>query len=137
MNEDCVFCRIVGGEESAHVVYEDDGTMAFLDINAAAEGHTLVVPRTHHRTLTDMDPGESGRLFATATEVAAAIEAAFDPPGLSVFQSNGEAAGQDVFHVHVHLVPRREGDGLRLAPARERIDAEQGERIAGEIRAEI
>lgn len=137
MDEDCVFCRIVAGEEPAHVVYDGDGAMGFLDVNAAAEGHTLVVPRNHHRTLTDMDPAAAGRLFGAVTEVGEAIEAAFDPEGLSVFQSNGEAAGQDVFHVHVHVMPRWTDDGLGFAPSRRRLGTDEGDRIAGEIRAEL
>lgn len=132
--DDCTFCRIVDGEESAYVVHEDEATMAFLDINAVVEGHTLVVPKAHHRTLTDMDPDEVGRLFASTREVAAAVEAAIEPDGLSLFQSNGAAAGQDVFHVHVHLVPRWGDDDVRLAPSRHRIDPEEGNRVAGEIR---
>lgn len=134
MDEDCVFCRIVAGEESAHVVHEDDETMAFLDINAAAEGHTLVVPKAHHRSLTDLDGETTGRLFGTARTVATAIEDSIEPHGLSLFQSNGVAAGQDVFHVHVHLLPRWNDDSFGFAPSRERLDPETGDRIAGDIR---
>jgi len=134
MDEDCVFCRIVAGEESAHVVHEDDETLAFLDINAAAEGHTLVVPKAHHRTLTDLDHETTGQLFVTARDVAGAIEESLEPHGLSLFQSNGVAAGQDVFHVHVHVLPRWNDDSFGFAPPRRRLDPETGDRIAAEIR---
>lgn len=134
-SEDCAFCAIVGGEQPAHRVYEGEDAVAFLDVNPVARGHTLVVPREHHETLTDMDQETTEATFAAARTVAEAVESALDPDGLNLVQSSGGAAGQDVFHVHVHLIPRHEGDGVSFAPSRREFDEEEGERVAAEIRS--
>ncbi len=134
MSDDCVFCAIAADDEGAHHVYEDEETLAFLDINAVTEGHTLVIPRTHTAKLTDLDDETTAALFTTVRRVAAAIEATIDPDGINVMQSSGAAAGQDVFHVHAHIIPRFADDNITFAPSRRRIDPEDGERIAGQIR---
>ena len=111
----CAFCRIVNGSELAHIVYEDEDSIAFLDRRPVAEGHSLVVPRTHARTLLDVDPTSAGALMIAATHVARIVDRALGPDGLTVFQTNEVAGGQSVFHVHLHLVPRWQGDNL-VAP---------------------
>lgn len=137
MGDDCVFCSIVDGDERAYRVYEDEQTLAFLDVNAIADGHTLVIPRRHHPHLTDMDDEETAAMFTTVRRVASAIESAIDPDGINVFQSNGRAAGQDVFHVHAHVVPRYADDGFGFAPSRYALEPDEGERIAGRLREEL
>jgi len=132
---DCPFCDIVAGEAPAVRVYEGETTLAFLDIAPVAAGHTLVVPKRHHETLTDMDAGTTAEVFGTARRVARAIEAALDPDGLNLVQANGEAAGQEVFHVHAHLLPRQADDDVRVRwPAG---DLEAGEEVAASIRAAL
>jgi len=108
----CPFCNIVGGSEPAHLIYEDEESLAFLDIAPAAEGHTLVIPRSHARTLLDISPTSAGALLASATLVARIIERTFHPDGMTMVQTNERAGGQTVFHVHLHLVPRWDGDEL-------------------------
>jgi histidine triad (HIT) family protein len=108
----CAFCNIVRGSEPAHVVYEDDDSIAFLDVAPAAEGHTLVIPRDHARTLLDISPTSVGALLRSATQVAHVIDEALHPDGLTLVQTNERAGGQTVFHVHLHLVPRWNGDDL-------------------------
>ncbi len=112
---DCIFCKIVAGELPSHKVYEDEATLAFLDINPATRGHTLVVPKEHATTIFDL-PEEALTATARATQaVARILQRVLQPDGLNVIQNNGHAAGQVVMHYHVHLVPRREGDGsIRL-----------------------
>lgn len=133
--DDCVFCSIVDGEAPAYRVYEDEDTVAFLDVNPVSRGHTLVVPRDHHATLSALPAETTAATFSAARTVAEGIEDTIDPAGLNLVQSNGAAAGQDVFHVHVHLIPRREDDGISFAPSRGTLEAEEGEAVAEEIRS--
>ena len=108
----CVFCGVIDGVVPSRVVREDEHTVAFLDINPAAPGHTLVVPRLHVRTLAEADTATAGAVFAAASEVARLLRDQLAPDGLTVFQANERAGWQDVFHLHVHLVPRLHGDAL-------------------------
>ena len=133
----CVFCEIVAGERRAYRVYEDDETIAFLDAAPAVPGHTLIVPKAHYETLPEMDELLVGRLFQTVRTVAAAIDSVHDPDGLSVVQSNGAAAGQDVFHVHVHLVPRYEDDEVSLQWTPGELTEEANREIAAALRDEL
>jgi histidine triad (HIT) family protein len=108
---DCVFCRIRDGQIPSTRVYEDERTIAFMDINPLNEGHTLVIPRTHAATLFEVDESDLRAAIATARRVAVAIRAALHPDGLNLLQANGAAAFQSVPHLHFHLVPRFTGDG--------------------------
>jgi len=108
---DCIFCAIVAGQEPTYVVHEDGATVSFLDVGAATRGHTLVVPRNHVRDIWDLSLEDGGAVMASAQHVAGLLRRALSPPGLNLLQSSGEAAGQDVFHFHLHLVPRYPGDG--------------------------
>ncbi|AQZ62702.1 Histidine triad (HIT) nucleotide-binding protein, similarity with At5g48545 and yeast YDL125C (HNT1) [[Actinomadura] parvosata subsp. kistnae] len=110
---DCPFCWIAAGHLSAHHVLQDEHTLAFLDIRPATPGHTLVIPRTHARDLWDITQERHGQVAAMVHRVAALLKAALAPEGLNVRHNTGRAAGQDVPHYHVHVVPRRTGDGLR------------------------
>lgn len=109
----CVFCRIVTGTEPAKIVYKDPDSIAFFPLAPAAEGHTLVVPRVHARTLYDITPASAGALFVASTNVARMLNRALHPDGMTMFQTNEHAGWQSVFHVHLHLVPRWEDDDLR------------------------
>ena len=109
---DCIFCEIVAGTASAHVVWEDPTTMAFLSIDPAAVGHTLVVPKRHASDLWDIDAAGIADVAQAVHAVAGVIRDRLDPEGLTLFQANRPAGWQDVFHLHVHVVPRATGDGL-------------------------
>jgi histidine triad (HIT) family protein len=111
----CVFCRIVAKQIPAGVVYEDERTIAFMDAGQVNPGHVLVAAKAHVENLYELDDAQAGALLCTAARVARAIRAAFQPQGLSVYQANGKAAWQTVFHYHMHLVPRHEGDGMMLS----------------------
>lgn len=108
---DCLFCSIIAGSTTAHVVVDEPDVMAFLDIRPVFKGHTLVVPRPHRGSLDDLDDDEVGQLFGTARRVAAAVERALGAGGSWVSLNN--RVSQSVPHVHVHVVPRTKGDGLR------------------------
>ena len=112
--EDCIFCKIIKGEIPCFKLYEDDHTMAFMDINPAHEGHALVVPRVHARDLLSVEPEAIAAVAVTARRVARAVDATLAPEGLNLLQCNGEAAGQSVFHLHMHVLPRATGDELRM-----------------------
>lgn len=103
---DCVFCSIAGGQIPAEIVYEDEATLAFMDIAPIHRGHTLVIPRKHATDVFEIAPDEAAAVMRTAVKVAGAVKAALGCDGVNLFQSNGSAAGQTVFHFHVHVLPR-------------------------------
>lgn len=107
---DCIFCRIIAGDIPSHKVYEDDETIAFLDINPATRGHTLVVPKSHVADLFGLTPEIATGVTRSSQAVARILQHVLQPDGLNVLQNNGAAAGQAVFHYHVHLIPRWDGD---------------------------
>jgi histidine triad (HIT) family protein len=102
----CAFCRIAAGEAPADRVLEDERILAFLDIHPAGEGHTLVIPKAHAVDIWDAPAEDWDALWQASRRVAAALRVAFDPDGLSVRQANGHLGGQEVMHLHVHLIPR-------------------------------
>jgi histidine triad (HIT) family protein len=110
---DCLFCRIVAGELPSHRVREDARTLAFLDIAPATRGHALVVPRAHARDLHAMADEDLAACALAAREVATLAREKLGADGVTVMQSNGAAAWQEVFHYHVHVIPRYAGDPLR------------------------
>src|SRR5262245_34920180 len=109
-----VFARILRGELPAHRVYEDALTLAFMDLMPQADGHTLVVPKAEAETILEIPAEPLAALAITTQRIARAVKKAFDAPGILIAQLNGRAAGQSVFHVHFHVVPRREGLDLSL-----------------------
>jgi histidine triad (HIT) family protein len=109
---DCPFCAIVAGRLDASIVAQTETAIAFLDLRQAVPGHVLVVPREHVENIYALDPALAGELMALATQVAKALYASFDPPGMNLWQSNGDAGGQEVPHVHLHVQPRQINDGL-------------------------
>lgn len=111
---DCVFCRIVAGGIPAAKVYEDDATIAFMDIGAVNPGHVLVATRAHVENVFGLDDAQASAVMRTVARVARAVRDAFAPAGVNLFQANGRAAEQTVFHFHVHVLPRHEGDGMQL-----------------------
>jgi histidine triad (HIT) family protein len=113
-DRDCIFCRIVRGDAPAHVVCDDERTLTFMDIAPVVDGHTLIIPKTHCDDLFDGDPEDLRAVIGRSHQVAHAIRRVLRPDGLGVFQLNGAAAGQTVFHYHMHLIPRNHGEELRL-----------------------
>jgi histidine triad (HIT) family protein len=105
-----IFSKIVSGEIPSHKLYEDEHTLAFMDINPAARGHTLVICKDEYPDLWSIPPETLEAVSATMQRVALALRAALQPDGMNIIQNNGKAAGQEVFHYHVHLIPRWEGD---------------------------
>ena len=111
MDTDCVFCKIIEGEIPSMRVYEDDRTLAIMDINSVNSGHCLVIPKAHAPTLWDADPVDLQAAITAAQKVAVALKTVVKPDGLNMLQANGSAAFQSVPHYHLHLIPRWNNDG--------------------------
>jgi histidine triad (HIT) family protein len=111
---DCIFCQIIEGRAPSFRVDEDAATLAFLDLFPVAPGHTLVVTKSHFENLFEASPEAIAAVGTASLRVAHAIRAAIAPDGLGVFQLNGAAAGQTVYHYHMHLVPRWQGQEFKL-----------------------
>lgn len=110
----CIFCKIVAGTIPSFKLYEDTATLAFLDINPANPGHALVIPKAHAANLYASEDKDLAAVMATARKVATAIEKTVKPDGLNLVQANGPGAAQSVFHFHLHILPRRLGDELKM-----------------------
>lgn len=137
--QECVFCQIAQGQSPASRVYEDEHTLAFMDIQQATEGHVLVIPKHHVENLYELDAEMTAQLFQSVVLVARSMRTSLQPQGINLWQANGRAAGQTVFHAHVHLLPRYEGDGFRVT-VRERsgkATRTDMEDLAARIRANI
>ncbi len=113
-DSDCLFCKIIAGEIPCFKLFENDDTLAFMDINPANEGHALVIPKEHARDVYAVSDAAITATVKTAKKIAAAIDKTLNPDGLNLLQCNGPAAAQSVFHFHMHVLPRREGDELKL-----------------------
>ena len=111
-NPDCLFCKIAAKQISAKITYEDNHTVAFLDIHPRAPGHTVVIPKEHAPTIIDLPDAEIGPLFSAVKKVAAQLkESDSHPDGITIGVNQGRASGQEVDHLHVHLIPRWHNDG--------------------------
>ena len=114
MSEECIFCKIVAGEIPAKIVGEDDSTIAFMDISPATRGHALVIPRRHAADLLEVSPEDLAAVAVAAQRLAARMRDRLGADGVNLINSCGPAAWQTVYHFHVHVIPRYEGDPLRL-----------------------
>ena len=134
---DCIFCKIIAGEIPSFSVYEDEHTFAFMDINPANEGHTLVIPKEHAADIHGVSAAAITATVISAQKLAGAIEKTLNPDGLNLLQCNGPAAAQSVMHFHMHVLPRRNGDELKLNWGLEAGDmnaiGELAERIRGQL----
>jgi histidine triad (HIT) family protein len=131
----CLFCRIVAGNTPAHVVHEGPGAVAFLDAFPAARPHVLVVPRVHAPTLLDLDDGAVAELFTTVKLIQQKVQAAFRPLAFNVGWNHGQAAGQHVFHLHVHVLARYSDGGRGIQALGTGGDRGQLAEIAAALRA--
>ncbi len=135
MVEDCIFCKIIRKEADATVVYEGPETIAFLDISPLNHGHTLVVPKLHYPTMMEMPPEEVGKLFTVVAKLIKGVQKATSADGISIGQSNGKAASQEVFHVHVHIIPRYNHE--MMFPERKKAKRQELEEVGRKIRDAI
>lgn len=124
---DCIFCKIIAGEIPSFKVYEDEFTLAFLDINPVNPGHTLVVPKKHAANIEEADEQMLCHIMKTVKKVGFSLKNNLGAPGYNVLENNDPASGQIVPHLHFHLVPRMADDGLKLWPQKKYADGEAEE----------
>jgi len=137
MNEDCIFCKIVSKKAGAVTVFEDEHSLAFLDIHPLNPGHTLVVPKKHYPSMVEMPPEEVGRVFVSVAKVMRGVMKASKADGINIGQSNGRAASQEVFHMHVHVIPRYIHELPGGFPERKTASETDLEQIGRKIKAAI
>lgn len=113
-DENCIFCKILAGEIPSTAVYEDDDFKAILDVNPAARGHVIILPKNHAANIYELPDEDALKIMVVAKKIATAIEKAYHCDGVNILQNNGEAAGQTVFHLHVHVIPRFKGDTVNI-----------------------
>ena len=112
---DCIFCKIANGEIPSTTLYEDDDFRVILDMGPAARGHALLLPKEHYANLFELDDELAAKALVTAKKVASRLKDALGADGFNLVQNNGEAAGQTVFHFHMHLIPRYKDDGAGIS----------------------
>jgi len=135
--DDCIFCRIVRGEVPSNKVYEDEKFIAFLDIRPVNQGHVLIVPKVHAERLTDLPDDVLAQELPLASRIAAAVLSATGLRDFNLFNTNGRASGQEVFHHHLHIIPRREGDGLKMSLSFVSYKEGEAAALAAEIRKRV
>jgi histidine triad (HIT) family protein len=134
---DCVFCKIVDGQIPSTKVHEDGLTLAFMDIGQVNPGHVLVAVKSHVENICGLDDRLAAAVFQTAAHLARAVQKAYAPEGVTLYQANGPAAGQTVYHFHLHIVPRYAKDGMHLTWPAKNPPREQLEVNAAKIRAAL
>lgn len=108
-DKDCIFCKIANGEIPSSTVYEDEDFRVILDLGPAAKGHALILPKEHFKDVCELDPSVAAKVLPLGAKIGAAMKKSLGCAGFNLVQNNGEAAGQTVFHFHVHVIPRYEG----------------------------
>lgn len=136
--ENCIFCQIIAGQIPASKVYEDEHVLAFLDISQVTKGHTLIIPKKHVRNILDMESQTAQEVFAPVPQLARALKKTTGAAGINLLNNSEEAAGQTVFHAHVHLIPRfDETDGLTVTFNMNEPDFDQLGQLAQAISQEV
>lgn len=137
-NPNCLFCNIIDRKEDAIIIWENDHFISFMDKHPINLGHVLVLPKTHYDFITDMYDNDVGILFQYASKIAKSMKNIIKYDGLNIGQSNGDAASQQIFHVHVHLIPRFQGDsGKNFWPDRKNMEFEETLRISEKIKSQL
>ncbi len=137
MAEETIFSKIISGEIPCTKVYEDDVVLAFLDIQPIQPGHTLVVPKTASRDARETDPDTFTEVMLVAQKIAQALTTSLDCEGVNISMNCGEAAGQEVFHTHVHVIPRFDDDGVMPGPLRGEYAETEADKVAAAIQAAL
>ncbi|MEE9525038.1 MAG: HIT family protein [Candidatus Woesearchaeota archaeon] len=134
--EDCLFCKIIKGDIPCTKVYENDKVLAFLDIGPVNKGHTLVIPKIHSKNIFDIEEEDLCEVNKVIRKIAPAIKKAVNADGLNIKSSNGAVAGQAIMHFHTHIIPRFEGDGLKLWP-QGKYEEGEADKVAEEIKSNL
>lgn len=131
--ENCIFCKIANGEIPSATLYEDGDFRVILDLGPASKGHALILPKTHAENLYALPDELAGKAMILAKKMGARLTEALECDGLNVVQNNGEAAGQTVLHFHMHLIPRKKGDGVGVSWTPGRLTDEVKEEILSKV----
>ena len=135
--DDCIFCKIASGEIPSTSVYEDEDSKVILDISPASRGHALILPKLHYDNAYEMDEAFAAKVFPLAVKMSKAMKKALNCDGFNILQNNEEAAGQTVFHFHVHLIPRYAGDDVQIASKPHETTKEEQEEVASLIKKQL
>ena len=122
MSNHCVFCMIFKGIISSNIIYEDEETLAFLDINPSSSGHTLIIPKKHRVRLEELSKEEANSLFDTLHKLSKPIREAMEADALSIAINDGPESGQEIPHLHIHVIPRKKNDGKGVSQVLKRIN---------------
>jgi len=114
VDENCIFCKIIAGEIPSKTVYEDDNYKAIMDVAPASKGHVIVLPKNHAANVFEISDEDVAGIMVVAKKVAGILKNALNCDGVNILQNNGEVAGQTVFHLHVHVIPRYENDTVKI-----------------------
>jgi histidine triad (HIT) family protein len=133
----CIFCKIVKGEAPASIVYEDEVTLAFMDLGHVNPGHTIVATKPHIETIYSLDDTLAAAVFRTATHLAQALKKAMQPAGMTLLQANEKAGWQTVSHFHIHVLPRHLNDGAAITWPAKQPSREELEGYAAQVRAAL
>ena len=131
---ECIFCKIANGEIPSSTIYEDDMFRVILDLSPATKGHALIIPKNHMANIFEMDESTAGKVFVLASRIAKAMKEALHCDGLNIVQNNGEIAGQTVFHFHMHIIPRYEGDNQNINWVPGTSEADERDAVAEQIK---
>lgn len=132
--DDCIFCKLANGDIPTNTLYEDDCVRVIFDAEPAAEGHVLILPKEHFDNIYELDDDTAGHVFKVAKKIATAMNKTLDMDGLNVVQNNGEAAGQTVFHFHMHIIPRHNDDTVNVSWEKHKVSSERIKDITDEVR---
>ena len=134
---DCIFCKIVAGDIPCHRIHEDDRVLSFLDIGPLSRGHSLIIPKQHHETLVTMPDDLAGACMEVVSRVGRAVAKVTGKSDWNVLQNNGAASGQEVPHVHFHVIPRSGGDGLGYRWKPTSLESDEAQELLGAIAREL
>jgi histidine triad (HIT) family protein len=137
VKEDCIFCKIANGEIPSATIFENEEFRVVLDVGPATKGHALILTKNHYDNIFEIDEQTAGRLFSLASVVAKAMKKTLNCDGMNVLQNNGTIAGQTVFHFHLHLIPRYEGDQVQITWPQGEITEEEKDQLVQLIKKEI
>lgn len=137
IKDDCIFCKLANGDIPTHTAYEDEDFRVFMDTAPAAMGHCLVVPKQHMDCALCADEETLGKAFVLAAKMGKAVKESFGCDGINIVQNNGEAAGQTVFHLHLHVIPRYQNDEVTISYVQGSPDGDALEEAAQKIQAAL
>ena len=135
--DDCIFCKIANGEIPANALYEDDLVKVIFNTSPASEGHVLILPKSHYDDVYSLDDDTAAHIFKVAVNIANAMKKSLNIDGLNIVQNNGEAAGQTVFHFHMHIIPRYTDDTVNIKWVPGKISEDEIEKLKNKIGAAI